>query len=106
MPARAAAAFVGVGSQNLRIGLPPMLAWFRCQSQPVGSGMLGRLESRSEGRAPVKRAIVVSLVLLAGPVGAGVVFEVETKDHEHSPPTSADITIQSDGKNIKFDLDL
>ncbi len=53
----------------------------------------------------MKRAIVVvSLVLLAGPVGAGVVFEVETKDHEHSPPTSADITIQSDGKNIKFDL--
>ncbi len=34
----------------------------------------------------------------------GVVFEVETKDHEQSPPKTAEMEVAVEGKNIKIDI--
>ena len=53
----------------------------------------------------MKSAITaLSLVLIAGPAVAGVVFEVETKDHEQSPPKTDELQMIADGKNISMDI--
>ena len=45
-----------------------------------------------------------SLFLLASPVGAGVVFEIQTTDHEASPPRTETTEVSAEGKNLKMEV--
>ena len=45
--------------------------------------------------------IVLAAVLAATPLFAGVVFEMETKDHDSSPPRMESIAMLVDGRNLK-----
>ncbi len=43
-----------------------------------------------------------SLLLLTSPVGAGVVYEIEVKDHDSSPPKTESIEAAVEGRHIKM----
>ncbi|MCZ6727947.1 MAG: hypothetical protein O7A98_11420 [Acidobacteria bacterium] len=43
-------------------------------------------------------------VALCSPLGAGVVFEIETTDHEQSPPRVENIQISVEGRNLKMGI--
>ncbi len=43
-----------------------------------------------------------SLFLLTSPVGAGVVYEIEVKDHDSSPPKSESIQAAVEGRHLKM----
>ena len=45
--------------------------------------------------------IVSAAVLATTPLFAGVVFEIETKDHDSSPPRTESIAMLVDGRNLK-----
>ncbi len=46
----------------------------------------------------------IAIALLAAPLAAGVVFEVETKDHDASPPRAETTEVSAEGKNLKMDV--
>jgi hypothetical protein len=43
-------------------------------------------------------------MLLASPLVAGVVFEIETTDHDASPPKVESTQVQAEGKNLKMGI--
>jgi len=53
-----------------------------------------------------KLTFALALVLAAWTpaVEAGVVYEIEVKDHEQSPPKTEETQVASDGKNISMDI--
>ncbi|MFQ5527638.1 MAG: DUF4412 domain-containing protein [Thermoanaerobaculia bacterium] len=52
-----------------------------------------------------KLSILLSLTaLMAVPVSAGVVYEIEVTDHEQSPPKSESIEAAVDGRNLKMGI--
>ena len=61
---------------------------------------------RSAGGIDMKRlGITALLVLLSNTTAqAGVVFEVETTDHEQSPPRTQDIEINVEGRNLSIPI--
>ncbi len=44
--------------------------------------------------------VTVAILLLASPALAGVVYEIETKDHEHSPPMTETTEVAVEGPRI------
>ena len=49
-------------------------------------------------------AILLSAVLAAGPALAGVVFEIEVKDHQQSPPKTESIEAAIEGRHLKMGI--
>lgn len=52
----------------------------------------------------ITSACLAISALLASPMAAGVVFEVETKDHDASPPRVDETTMSAEGKNLAMDI--
>ena len=53
------------------------------------------------------KTIAISLftaTLVAAPLAAGVVFEIETTDHSASPPRQEEGEISVEGRNIAMDI--
>ena len=51
----------------------------------------------------LRRILILPVaVLMAGPLAAGVVFEIEVTDHEQSPPKSESIQAAVEGGNLKM----
>ena len=48
--------------------------------------------------------VLLSAALAAGPALAGVVYEIEVKDHEQSPPKTSSLEMAAEGKNLKMDI--
>ncbi len=48
--------------------------------------------------------VLLSAALAAGPALAGVVYEIEVKDHEQSPPKTESIEAAVEGKNLKMGI--
>ena len=44
------------------------------------------------------------LALLAHPLAAGVVFEIETQDHDQSPPRVDSMEVAAEGRNLKMEI--
>ena len=46
--------------------------------------------------------VLTLTTLIAGPVAAGVVYEIDVTDHEQSPPKTEYIQAAVDGRNLKM----
>lgn len=71
--------------------------------------MKGQIKARHGGRRGLGWLGVVTLVPLGllvatGPLGAGVVYEIEVKDHDSSPPKTESIEAAVEGKNLKMGI--
>ena len=51
-----------------------------------------------------KLALALLLALLASPLYAGVVYEIEVKDHEQSPPKTESIQAAVEGRHLKMGI--
>ncbi len=51
-----------------------------------------------------KLALVSLLAILASPLYAGVVYEIEVKDHEQSPPKTESIQAAVEGRHLKMGI--
>jgi hypothetical protein len=51
-----------------------------------------------------KLAVSALIVLLAGPVLGGVVYEIEFTDHGQSPPKEENIEVAAEGRNLKMGI--
>ena len=49
-------------------------------------------------------AALILTCLVASPMSAGVVFEIETTDHDQSPPKTATTEVSAEGKNLKMGI--
>ena len=49
-------------------------------------------------------ALVFTLAAGTAAVDAGVVYEIEATDHQQSPPTTENLQMATDGKNIAMDI--
>lgn len=53
-----------------------------------------------------KQSVLILAALVAGPAAAGVVFQLETTDHQASPPAVQVIEISAQGRQLAADLDV
>ena len=51
-----------------------------------------------------RSALFVLALLLASPLQAGVVYEIEVKDHEQSPPKTESIQAAVEGRHLKMGI--
>lgn len=62
------------------------------------------IHSKTSNRHSKMLPALLLLLLFEIPLLAGVVFEVETKDHEHSPPRVDETRMQAEGRNLKMGI--
>lgn len=60
--------------------------------------------TRPNSFVPSLATTALAATLWAAPLAAGVVFEIETTDHEQSPPKVESTQVQAEGKNLKMSI--